>query len=126
MAGNRVYAFNGDKLRVSRPCPLPLNIYLLSCCLIDDEQFGCSRDELIRAVGAAKIEARRTWEPMHLQPLYVGCERYGGDVAKDLFRRGICLPSSSSLTEEEQSYLVNAVRRTAGLDGLNALSNEND
>ena len=42
------------------------------------------------------------------------CQRYGGEVAEDLFRRGICLPSSSSLTEEDQLHVVNAVRRTAG------------
>jgi dTDP-4-amino-4,6-dideoxygalactose transaminase len=59
---------------------------------------------------------------MHLQPLYAGCERYGGDVAEDLFRRGICLPSSSSLTEEDQLHVVNAVRRTAGMGELNELS----
>jgi pyridoxal phosphate-dependent aminotransferase EpsN len=58
---------------------------------------------------------------MHLQPLYVRCERYGGEVAEDLFRRGICLPSSSSLTEEDQLHVVNVVRRTAGLDELDDL-----
>jgi len=50
---------------------------------------------------------------MHLQPLYAGCARYGGEVAEDLFRRGICLPSSSSLTEEDQQYVVGVIRRAA-------------
>ena len=50
---------------------------------------------------------------MHLQPLYANCERYGGEVAEDLFRRGICLPSSSSLSESEQLYVINEVRRAA-------------
>jgi pyridoxal phosphate-dependent aminotransferase EpsN len=94
----------------------------LSCFLIDEDGFGCSRDELIRVLDAANIESRPVWKPMHLQPLYAGCERYGGDVAEDLFRRGICLPSSSSLTEEDQLHVVNAVRRTAGMGELNELS----
>ena len=51
---------------------------------------------------AADIEARPLWKPMHLQPLYAACERYGGEVAADLFERGLCLPSSSSLAPEEQ------------------------
>ena len=45
---------------------------------------------------------------MHLQPLFSSCERIGGEVAEDLFQPGICLPSSSSLTLEDQMYVVNS------------------
>jgi pyridoxal phosphate-dependent aminotransferase EpsN len=93
----------------------------LSCFLIEEKQFGCSRDELIGVLDAANVESRPVWKPMHLQPLYVRCERYGGEVAEDLFRRGICLPSSSSLTEEDQLHVVNVVRRTVGMDELDDL-----
>ena len=86
----------------------------LSCFLIDGKEFGLSRDALIRALDDANVESRPVWKPMHLQPLYAGCERYGGEVAEDLFRRGICLPSSSSLTDEEQLYVINSVRKAAG------------
>ena len=70
------------------------------------------------ALDAANIESRPLWKPMHLQPLYAGRRRYGGEVAEDLFRRGICLPSSSSLTPEELSYVIDCVRRCAGAGGL--------
>jgi pyridoxal phosphate-dependent aminotransferase EpsN len=85
----------------------------LSCFLIDEKRFGCSRDQLIHALDAASIESRPVWKPMHLQPLYSSAERYGGEVAEDLFRCGICLPSSSSLSEAEQLYVINEVRRAA-------------
>jgi len=94
----------------------------LSCFLIDEERFSCSRDVLMGALDEANVESRPVWKPMHLQPLYWGCERYGGEVAEDLFRRGICLPSSSSLSEEEQLHVVNAVRRAAGADELDELN----
>ena len=90
--------------------PYGLHTNWLSCFLIDEKKFGCSRDELIRVLDAANVESRPVWKPMHLQPLYAGCERYGGEVAEDLFRRGICLPSSSSLTLEDQLYVINQVR----------------
>jgi pyridoxal phosphate-dependent aminotransferase EpsN len=61
---------------------------------------------------------------MHLQPLYAGCARYGGEVAEDLFRRGICLPSSSSLGLEDQLYVVNQVRAAAGVGPLSELQQE--
>jgi len=86
----------------------------LSCFLIDEEQFGCSRDALIQALAASNVESRPVWKPMHLQLLYSGCECYGGDVAADLFRRGICLPSSSCLAVQEQLHVINTVRRTIG------------
>ena len=71
---------------------------------------------------SANIESRPVWKPMHLQPLYARREHFGGAVAEDLFRRGICLPSSSSLTDEQQLHVVNVVRKTAGAGKLEDLS----
>ena len=79
--------------------PYGLHTNWLSCFLIEETRFGCSRDELIRVLDAAGVESRPVWKPMHLQPLYAHCASYGGEVAEDLFRRGICLPSSSSLSQ---------------------------
>jgi pyridoxal phosphate-dependent aminotransferase EpsN len=56
--------------------PDGLHTNWLSCFLIEEEEFGCSRDELIAALDAAGIESRPVWKPMHLQPLYAGCKRY--------------------------------------------------
>ena len=90
----------------------------LSCFLITGRDFGCSRDQLIGALDRAGIEARPVWKPMHLQPLYQTSERFGGAVAEDLFRRGICLPSSSNLTLEEQAAVIQQVRSAAGASAL--------
>ena len=93
----------------------------LSCFLIDEGAFGRSRDRLIQSLDEASVESRPVWKPMHLQALYAGCQHYGGDVAEDLFRRGICLPSSSSLSAEAQLHVVNAVRAAAGAEELSNL-----
>jgi pyridoxal phosphate-dependent aminotransferase EpsN len=81
----------------------------LSCFLVEDKKFGCSRDELIKRLDAAGIESRPVWKPMHLQPLFACSHQYGGMVAEDLFHRGICLPSSSSLGADEQMYVIEQV-----------------
>jgi pyridoxal phosphate-dependent aminotransferase EpsN len=104
--------------------PYGLHTNWLSCFLIDEDLFGCSRDALIRTLNDANVESRPVWKPMHLQPLYAGCERHGGEIAEDLFRRGICLPSSSSLSEEEQLYIVNTIRKVVGADALWRLTRE--
>lgn len=102
--------------------PNGLHTNWLSCLLVDEEQFGCSRDELIAALDQEQIESRPVWKPMHLQPLYRGSKHFGGAVAEDLFRRGICLPSSSSLSEADQLRVINAVRRAAGVAPLHSIA----
>jgi dTDP-4-amino-4,6-dideoxygalactose transaminase len=82
----------------------------LSCFLVDEKRFGRSASELIRILDQANVEARPVWRPMHVQPLFAGAERVGGAVAEDLNRRGLCLPSSSSLTEADQAFVIEAVR----------------
>jgi pyridoxal phosphate-dependent aminotransferase EpsN len=94
----------------------------LSCFLITERELGASRDSLIRKLEAANIESRPVWKPMHLQPLYAECERFGGAVAEELHSRGICLPSSSSLTEEDQLRVVNIIRDAVGAASLSRLS----
>ena len=93
----------------------------LSCFLLEEGALTISRDDLIHALDVANVESRPVWKPMHLQSLYAGCQCCGGAVAADLFRRGICLPSSSSLTENEQLYVVNVIRRAAGAHALEEL-----
>jgi pyridoxal phosphate-dependent aminotransferase EpsN len=94
--------------------PYGLHTNWLSCFLIDEGELGICRDALMRKLDEANIEARPVWKPMHLQPLYAGCEVYGGAVAEGLFRSGICLPSSSSLSSEEQQHVINTVRTAVG------------
>jgi pyridoxal phosphate-dependent aminotransferase EpsN len=99
--------------------PYGLSTNWLSCFLIDPVEFGCSRDALIRSLDSAGVESRPVWKPMHLQRLFSDCESYGGAVSKDLHERGICLPSSSSLTPEDQAYVirqVGAARRGIGAE----------
>lgn len=69
-----------------------------------------SAGDLIRFLDAANVDSRPVWKPMHTQPLYSRYECIGGAVAEDLNRRGICLPSSSSLSEEDQQFVIERVR----------------
>jgi len=55
------------------------------------------------------IEARPAWKPMHLQPVFEGCEMRGGAVAEEIFRTGLCLPSGSSMTDADVDRVVEAM-----------------
>ena len=53
---------------------------------------------------------------MHLQPLFAGCKYFthgeGESIADRLFAAGVCLPSGSSMTEEEQQRVIDVVGST--------------
>ncbi len=85
----------------------------LTCVIIEPKKFGVDREAVRLALAAENIEARPVWKPMHLQPVFAGCDTFGGEVAEDLFNRGLCLPSGSNLTTEELERVANAVRRCA-------------
>lgn len=82
----------------------------LSCFVVDESKFGMSACDLIRYLDQANVESRPVWRPMHVQPLFASAERIGGEVAEDLNRRGICLPSSSSLSDTDHQFVVDTIR----------------
>lgn len=93
--------------------PWGLHTNWLSVMLLDEARLGFTRDELIRALEAENIESRPVWKPMHLQPVFTDVECRGGAVAEELFRRGVCLPSSSNMTHDDQERVIAAVRALA-------------
>lgn len=81
----------------------------LTCITVDPQQFGADREAIRCALEADNIEARPVWKPLHMQPVFSECESVGGDVAADLFTRGLCLPSGSNLTEAELDRICTLV-----------------
>ncbi len=82
----------------------------LTCITIDPKRFGADREKVRLALEAENIEARPIWKPMHLQPVFAQRRMYGGGVSERLFRDGLCLPSGSSLTEDDLARVAAVVR----------------
>jgi pyridoxal phosphate-dependent aminotransferase EpsN len=82
----------------------------LTCLTFDARVSGVSREAVRLALVERDIEARPVWKPMHLQPVFASSEVIGGSVAADLFERGLCLPSGSSLRAEERAEIADIVR----------------
>ena len=85
----------------------------LTCIQIDPAAFGADREAVRQALEAENIEARPVWKPMHLQPVFAGCDTYGGSVAARLFEHGLCLPSGSNLQPTDLERVVAAVKAVA-------------
>ena len=78
----------------------------LTCITVDPAAFGADREQIRLALEAEDIEARPVWKPMHLQPVFAGIPIFGGDVSARLFERGLCLPSGSAMTDDDQDRVV--------------------
>lgn len=82
----------------------------LTVITVDPKTAGTDRETIRLALEAENIEARPVWKPMHLQPVFSGCDVVGGANAREMFERGLCLPSSSSLSEVDLGRVCNVVR----------------
>lgn len=114
---NRYYAaFSGiDGIDFMPEADYGLSNCWLTVLTIDPDKCGISRNNIIKALAEENIEARPVWKPMHLQPLFKGCRYYthepGKSVSDGLFEKGLCLPSGSNLTIEEQDRVIDCVLR---------------
>jgi pyridoxal phosphate-dependent aminotransferase EpsN len=82
----------------------------LTTLTIDESAAGISSNTLLQALTEENIEARPVWKPLHLQPLFEGAKYYPHkdnlSVSEQLFTNGICLPSGSSISEEQLMRVV--------------------
>lgn len=88
------------------------NFWLSVITLSGDSKVSCS--EIIDALGKENIEARRLWNPMHLQPVFKDYKFFsvldGTSVSEDLFNRGVCLPSDSKMSDGDLEKVIGIVR----------------
>ena len=67
------------------------------------------RDEALARLAAANIEGRPVWKPMSQQPVFENARCFGQQTAARLFATGICLPSGSAMTDDEQTRVIQAL-----------------
>lgn len=64
------------------------------------------REALRLAFESQNIETRPLWKPMHLQPIFSNFLYYGNKNAESLFKKGLCLPSGSNLTDNQRERIL--------------------
>lgn len=71
-------------------------------------------NSLLESLAEENIEARPIWKPLHLQPLFAGRKYYphseNENVSERLFQTGICLPSGSNMTAEDQMRVISCIK----------------
>lgn len=88
--------------------------YWLSTILLDDAS-PVSADDLRQKLASHNIETRLLWRPMHMQPVYKDAPAYVNGVSERLFGHGLCLPSSTTLSDEQIQYVAQLINRYTAL-----------
>lgn len=110
--------------------------FWLSCLIIDKEAM-CKQSlgettaryvpesgkscpmKILNTLAEHNAESRPIWKPMHMQPIFKnnpfvtqeGNGRNGGiDVGRDIFNRGLCLPSDIKMTVEQQDRVIEIIK----------------
>lgn len=68
------------------------------------------REEMRLALEKENIESRPLWKPMHMQPIFKDYPYYGDGLSERLFDKGLCLPSGSNMSEEQQNRVIKVIR----------------
>ncbi|MFK7811534.1 MAG: aminotransferase class I/II-fold pyridoxal phosphate-dependent enzyme [Maribacter sp.] len=80
----------------------------LSCILTSSYEM---RENIRYALLEDDIESRPLWKPMHMQPIFETSPNYSDGTSKDLFERGLCLPSGSNLEKKDLERIVKIIRK---------------
>jgi len=66
--------------------------------------------EIIKALEIINAESRPLWKPMHLQPLFKDALSFVDGSSETLYKKGLCLPSPTSVSNEALMRVVMAIR----------------
>jgi dTDP-4-amino-4,6-dideoxygalactose transaminase len=83
--------------------------FWLTSLLIDDKITGFTNDRLRVILMKKGIESRFLWKPLHMQPVFKEIPFYGGTNSEQMFKKGLCLPSSANLTFDDQEKIVDVI-----------------
>ena len=93
------------------------------------EQAKTCPTEILEKLAEFNIEGRPIWKPMHMQPIYktnsfitregeikvqdnnaLGSDGLPKDIGRDIFNRGLCLPSDNKMTIEQQDVIIQIIK----------------
>lgn len=70
--------------------------------------------DIMEVLEKENIESRPVWKPMHMQPVFKDYDFIKVEeepVSTELFEKGVCLPSDTNMTKEEQDMVIDIIKR---------------
>lgn len=72
-------------------------------------------EKIMRELADVGIETRPLWKPMHLQPAFRGAPSYLSGISESFFNKGLCLPSGSSLEDQDLILICDEIKKMTKL-----------
>ena len=82
--------------------------------MINEEKMGMTRDKLAEKLQNYGIETRNLLHPLHEMPPYQKYANLPYPVSSAVSRRGLSLPSSVKLSEEDINYITEKIKEAIG------------
>lgn len=86
----------------------------LTCVLFENQ---AQRNDVMAALEIEDVESRPLWKPMHQQPVFANARSVVDGTSDDLFQRGLCLPSGSTLADTDVDRIADIVLNTLQTTG---------
>lgn len=96
-----------------REAPWAFSIFWMYTMLVDKAWYGMDSRALLCRLSEAGIQSRPLWQPVHRSPVFEACQAYHCDVAEQLNRDALSLPSSVGLSPESQERVIDSIRHTS-------------
>lgn len=108
---------DGAPAHIKQPSPKAMPNNWLSMLVMDTD--SVTPTEVVTRLQNADIESRPAWKPMHMQPVFKTAQSFahsykgqtGEYVSEAVFSKALCLPSGDALTEEQQQYIIDELKR---------------
>ncbi len=97
-----------ENIRVIREAGWAFSIYWLSTIYLDEKKFQGSR-KLMYYLKEKGIESRPLWHPIYKLKPYKKFYSYKIEIADKVYSQCLSLPSSASLKEEEQNFVISQI-----------------
>ena len=72
-------------------------------------------NKIMKSLEEINVESRPLWKPMHMQPLFKGSKNYLDGTSEELYKKGLCLASSTIMTKDDVKMICDVIRDN--LDG---------
>ena len=66
---------------------------------------------VIRALEEISVESRPLWKPMHMQPLFKDAKSLVDGTSEELFNKGLCVASSTTMTKDDVKMVCEVIKR---------------
>lgn len=89
------------------------NVYWMYAITVNPREFGLTRDELMTKLRDRGIDTRMFFKPLHSQPVFKKLGIIDKDeypVTERIARIGLYLPSSSSLSKEQITFIADTIK----------------